>query len=170
MTEEPTRAYLNSLAHRLAADGCAPHWVDWGGVPVLVGRREEFRLRWMATKLHLFTVAAAVPEITVPVVAAFTTQVERYCKSVKGGLPVGLQNGLGTFPVLVSERVDPAAVAWARQQQHTDFACLARPVVVDTARRMTAYYGGRPLIGYAYAAYMVRKGDLYFPGEPFPQA
>ncbi|MFD2690363.1 levansucrase [Streptomyces phyllanthi] len=159
------RSYLSALEARLTADGCRVWWEDWGGVPVLLGRRADFRLKWMATKLHLFTVAAAVPEITVPTIATFTDQVLAYAKKNKGGLPVGLQTGVGTFPTLVSDRVDPAAVHWAEAQQRAKFACMARPVVVDSARQYVGTYRGKPFIGRAYASYFTEKGLRYFHGQ-----
>ncbi|MEW1722161.1 levansucrase [Streptomyces sp. NPDC093109] len=161
MIEDTTSAYLAGLESRLAADGCAPRQDNWGGAPVLVGRRADFRLRWMATRLHLFTIAAAVPYVTVETIATFTTQSLRYAKTNKGGLPVGLQTGVAVFPVLVSERVDPAALAWAREQQRNEFACFARPAVVDSAKGEVGFFRGKPLIGRAYAAHLIKKGDAY---------
>ncbi|MFF3610278.1 levansucrase [Streptomyces sp. NPDC002580] len=158
-------AYLAFVQSRLTADGCTTRWEDWAGVPVLVGRRAEFRMRWMATKLHLFTVAAAVPEITVPAISAFTDQVMRYAKDTKGGLPVGFQNGIGAFPLLVSDRVDPAAVRWAEEQQRVKFACMTRPVVVDSSRQYVGMYRGKPVLGRVYASYFNEKAALYFHGR-----
>jgi len=164
MIGESARTYLASVESRLVADGCVTRWEDWFGVPVLVGRRADFRMRWMATNLHLFTVAAAVPEITPQSVDTFTTQVLTYAKKNKGGLPVGLQTGVAAFPLLVSERVDPAAVAWAEQQQRNRFACFARPVVVDSAQRYVGFYRGKPAIGRVYASHLIDKGNRYFHG------
>ncbi|MER5381443.1 levansucrase [Streptomyces sp. NPDC006465] len=157
--------YLAFVERQLTEDGCATRWEDWAGVPVLVGRRAEFRMRWMATKLHLFTVAAAVPEITVPALSGFTDQVMRYAKDTKGGLPVGMQNGIGAFPLLVSDRVDPAAVQWAEAQQRVKFACMTRPVVVDSSRQYVGMYRGKPVLGRVYASYFNEKGSRYFYGQ-----
>ncbi|MEU8487230.1 levansucrase [Streptomyces sp. NPDC048641] len=164
MIGESARNYLASVEGRLQADGCATRWEDWSGVPVLIGRRADFRMSWMATNLHLFTVAAAVPEITAQSVDTFTSQVLTYAKKNKGGLPVGLQTGVAAFPVLVSERVDPAAMAWAEQQQRNRFASFARPVVVDSAQRYVGFYRGKPAIGRVYASHLIDKGNRYFHG------
>jgi hypothetical protein len=163
--QSASEAYLAALEGRLTADGCSTRWEDWTGLPVLVGRRADFRLRWMATNLHLFTVAAAVPEITVPVMESFTDGVLKYAKDTKGGLPVGVQTGVAAFPVLVSERVDPAAVSWAEAQQRIKFACMARPVVVDSARQYVGTYRGKPSLGRLYASHFVEKGARYFYGQ-----
>ncbi|MET7699883.1 levansucrase [Streptomyces sp. NPDC005485] len=159
------QAYLASVQSRLTADGCETRWEDWAGVPVLVGRRADFRMSWMATRLHLFTVAAAVPEITVPAIEGFTDQVMKYAKDNKGGLPVGLQNGIGAFPLLVSDRVDPAAVHWAEAQQRIKFACMTRPVVVDSTQQYVGMYRGKPALGRVYASYFIQKGSQYFFGQ-----
>lgn len=157
-------AYLATLEGRLTADGCTTRWEDWAGTAVLVGRRSDFRMRWMATNLHLFTVAAAVPEITVQAIEQFTDRVLKYAKDTKGGLPVGLQTGVGAFPVLVSGSVEPAAVQWAQAQQRNKFACMARPVVVDSSQQYVGMYLGRPTLGRIYASHFIAKGTRYFYG------
>ncbi|WP_149824790.1 levansucrase [Streptomyces tailanensis] len=159
-----SQAYLASVAARVAADECRTWWEDWAGVPVFVGRRADFRWRWMATKLHLFTVAAAVHEITIPTIETFTDQVMAYAKKTKGGLPAGLQTGIAVFPLLVSDRVDPAAVRWAEAQQRNKWACMARPVVVDSTQQYVGTYRGTPAIGMAYSSYLERKAASYFYG------
>ncbi|RDG39095.1 levansucrase [Streptomyces corynorhini] len=161
MIHDATSDYLAGLESRLAADGCAPRQDNWGGAPVLVGRRSDFRLRWLATNLHLFTIAAAVPYVATETIAVFTGQCLQYARENKGGLPVGLQTGVAVFPVLVSERVDPAALAWARERQRNEFACFARPVVVDSSKGEVAVFRGKPLIGRGYAGHLTRKGDAY---------
>ncbi|CAJ61114.1 MULTISPECIES: hypothetical protein [Frankia] len=163
--EQVAREYLASVEARLAADACGPRWEDWAGTPVLVGRRADFRLQWAATRLHLFTIAAAVPEITVATIDTFTAQALDYAKANKGGLPVGLQTGVAVFPLLVSDRVDPAAAAWAADRQRVRFACMARPVVADAAQRRVGFYRGRPAIGRLYASYLITRGERYF-GSP----
>ncbi|MBB1244916.1 levansucrase [Streptomyces durbertensis] len=162
------QTYLAGVAERLAGDGCSVGWDNWAGAPVLVGRRADFRLRWAATRLHLFTIAAEVPEITVPVIDSFTRQAMRYAKDHKGGLPVGLQTGVAVFPVLVSDRVDPAAMWWAMERQRMEFACMARPAVVDTARRAVGYYRGKPVVGRFYAHHQITKGDRYLTAPDWP--
>ncbi|MEU6840521.1 levansucrase [Streptomyces sp. NPDC046716] len=155
-------AYFESLERRLVADGCVTDHQDWSGSRVLVGRRSDFRLRWMATRLDLFTLAAVVPEITVAHIATFTEQTLWYAKATKGGRPLGMQAGIGAFPVLISNQVDPAAAQWAKAQQRVAFACMARPVVVDLSSQSVATYRGRPGLGFVYSAHLIRKSTLYF--------
>lgn len=159
-------ACLTALEGRLTGDGCSTRWEDWGGTAVLVGRRADFRMKWMATRLHLFTVAAAVPEVTVRTIVEFTDSVLTYARDTKDGLPVGLQTGVAAFPVLVSGNVEPGAVQWAEARQRNKFACMARPVVVDTTHQYVGMYRGKPVIGRGYASHLIEKGTRYFYGAP----
>ncbi len=67
--------------------------------------------------------------------------------------------------MLISAQVDPAAVAWAQEKQRARFACVARPVVVDTARHRVGLCRGRPAVGWIYASHLIRKSAGYFPPE-----
>ncbi|WP_340559756.1 levansucrase [Streptomyces sp. GSL17-111] len=171
MYTDPHHAFLASVEQRLAADGCAPHWDDWGGAPVLVGRRTDFRWGWMATKLHLFTVATAVPEITLPLVERFTQDAMAYAKQHRGSMVTDFRNGAAVLPVLVSPRVEPAAMAWAEQDQRSRMSCFARPVVVDTTHGYIGYFRGSAMMGLVYSDHLLRKAAQYFhPQSLHPQA
>ncbi len=160
----PAQRYLAALARQLAADGCEPRWEDWDGHGVLTGQRADFRPQWLATRLHLFTAAMAVPEITLTAIGEFTRAAQEDAKVRKSGLPRGMQTGIALFPCLVSERADPAAMAWAAAQQRVRFALMARPVAVDAAHGTVATYRGTPALGWLYAAHLRRKLTLYFDG------
>jgi hypothetical protein len=168
--------YLDSLEARLADDGCQPRWEEWPGGRVLIGRRADFRIQWMATRLHLFTVAAAFPEVSVTSVEDFTRSAQRYSVDHKGGLPVGLQTGIAIFPCLVSEHVHPDALAWAEAKQVLQRAVIARPVVVDVARGIIGAFRRTEWKGAIYGAHLRRKISLYFnsalngSGLPSPRA
>ncbi|MFE6886786.1 levansucrase [Streptomyces sp. NPDC057694] len=155
-------AYFDSLEGRLVSDGCVTQRQDWSGTCVLVGRRSDVRMRWVATRLDLFTIAAVVPEITAAGLSAFTEESLRYAKAAKGGRPLGMQAGIGAFPVLISDKVDPAAAEWARARQRVAFACMARPVVVDLSCRSVSTYRGKPGLGRLYASYFIQKSTQYF--------
>lgn len=102
MSDPRAERYLTAVRSRLAADGCEPHDERWGGWPVLVGRRSDFRVRWMATRLHLFTFVTVVPEIGQSAIEQFTTQALRYAVDNKGAMPRGFQTGVALFPAMIS--------------------------------------------------------------------
>ncbi|WP_329103897.1 levansucrase [Micromonospora sp. NBC_01699] len=162
MTTAP-QAYLHSLSERLTADGCSVTREDWGGMPVLVGRRSDFRLQWLATKLHLITIAADVSSVDAGSIAAFTSHAMEYAKR---GVTRGAQVGVAAFPTLISDRVDPSASQWAGRRQRNQFACMGRPVVVDTARGTATAFRGTSPLGLVYSAHLRRKLGLYFPPTP----
>ncbi|MER7457913.1 levansucrase [Micromonospora sp. NPDC126480] len=159
---EPVRAYVEATGQRLQGDGCEVKTEDWGGVPVLVGYRSDFKLRWMATKLHLFTIAAPAALITASAVETFTNSALDYVLARKGQLR-GLQNGVAVFPALVGTQIEPPASAWAQENQRVRFAALARPVVVDASTGTAACFRGNAALGFVFAAHLRRKLDTYFP-------
>jgi len=159
----PPGNYLQELEARLRADGCEIARETTPTTSLLIGQRSDFRIQWAATKLHLFTIAAIVPEVTVPILEQFTdfamtTAVER-----KKGLPRGLQTGVAVFPALISENVDQAAFQRASHWQKIKFACMARPTVVDTSARAVGAHRGTPIAGLLYAPYLRKKNEQYFP-------
>jgi predicted deacetylase len=154
--------YIDALATRLATDGCTVTTESWNGVPVLVGHRADFRLRWMATKLHQLTIVAPTGTVSAGTIEQFTEEAFTYAVARKGQMR-GLQSGIAIFPTLVGTAVDPAAAAWARQQQRLRFACMARPVTVDVSTGEVAAFRGRAALGALYAGHLRTKIDTYFP-------
>lgn len=159
---DSVRAYLDATARRLQDDGCELRTEDWGGVPVLVGYRADFKLRWMATKLHLFTIAAPATQITGSTIESFANSALNYAVARKGQLR-GLQSGVAVFPALVGTEVEPQAAAWAQAKQRVQFAAMARPVVVHAGTGAAACFRGNAALGYLYSAHLRRKLDSYFP-------
>ncbi|MDG4786583.1 levansucrase [Micromonospora sp. WMMD1102] len=161
---DPVRAYLDGTAQRLQADGCEVRTEDWNGLPVLVGYRADFRLQWMATKLHLFTLAAPAPLVTARAIEEFTISALDYVVARKGQLR-GMQSGVAVFPALVGSQVEPAAVDWAQRRQVVRFAAMARPVVVDAGTGTAACFRGFAALGLFYSAHFRRKLAAYFPSS-----
>jgi len=154
--------YMRELGERLQADGCDPQW-DTSAAPFLIGRRADFKVQWMATRMHLFTIAAVVPEAALAGLEQFTDFALNTAIDRKKGLARGLQTGLAVFPVLISDRVDPEALRRAAVWQKVRFACMGRPTVVDTANRLVGTYRRIPVVGAMYGPYLRRKSEQYFP-------
>jgi hypothetical protein len=163
MSDPRAERYLAAVRDRLAADGCDLRDERWNGWPVLVGRRSDFRMRWMATRLHQFACVTVLPEISRSAVEQYTTQALRYAVDNKSGMPRGFQTGVALFPAMISDRVDPDALAWAEAQQRLQFAVMARPVVVDVARGVVAAFRGRAKLGAVYNGHLRAKSIAYFP-------
>jgi hypothetical protein len=160
-------AYIEATAARLAADGCEVRAENWSGTPVLIGYRSDFRVRWMATRLHLLNVVCPVLTVTATGIEAFTTGAMQYAIDQKGTMR-GFQSGVGVLPCLVGQSVEPAAASWALEKQRLRFACMARPVVVDAVYGSVSCFRGTPVIGAIYAGHFRQKLNLYFPPSPTP--
>ncbi|MBX6358224.1 MAG: levansucrase [Micromonosporaceae bacterium] len=173
MYRQAATAYLHRLEQVLAgtfiaprlgdADRCETEWVELDGERVLVGRRSDFRIRWMASRLHLFVIAAARSSVSGPDVEQFTSAAMEYAlaRLRKEGVPLGWDHGSAVFATLVADQVDASAIA-ATQRQRNAMACVGRPVVVDAATGRAAYYRGTPVLGLIFAGFLRRKADRYF--------
>lgn len=161
MVADTVSSYIDATEARLKADGCEVSTDNWSGTPVLIGYRSDFRLQWIATKLHLFTIVAAVPSVTAASLEAFTTATMDYALARKGQLR-GLQSGVAVLPCMVSTNVEPAAIAWAQEKQRLRFACMARPVVVDPTRGVIGCFRGNSALGRVYSGHLRGKLNLYF--------
>jgi hypothetical protein len=110
----------------------------------------------------LFTIAAALPEVSMTNVKDFTRSAQRYSMDHKGGLPVGFQSGIALFPCLVSEHVHSDVLAWVEAKPVMQHGVMARPVVVDLARGIIGAYRGTGFLGAFYGPHLRRKLSLYF--------
>ncbi|WP_067421010.1 hypothetical protein, partial [Carbonactinospora thermoautotrophica] len=161
--------YLNVVGNRLHQDGCEPHWEDWAGIRVLVGRRSDFRWEWMASRLHLFVIAAAVPYVQSSTVDGFVSAAVTYAKRQVGELPRGVKNRMAVIVALVSDRVDRTAVEnvgkvdLTKAFQATEPDLVARAVVVDTSTGAVGFLRERPARGALFHNHLQEKTRLYFP-------
>ena len=162
MVDDAVKAYVTATAERLTADGCDVRTEDWHGTEVLVGYRSDFRVQWMATKLHLLTIVAPASDVTTQDLESFTNAAFEYAEARKGQLR-GLQSGFAVFPSLVGTHVDPAAMALAQKKQLVRFASVARPVVVDVTAGTVGCFRRTAALGFVYSGHLRRKLDLYFP-------
>jgi hypothetical protein len=130
----------------------------------LVGYRRDFLPQMMFSRIHLFTVAAQLSEVTPYAVEDFTRQVSSYVKAAKGGMR-GAQSGIAAFTVLVSYHVADAAKAAAERPATMEFAVRCQPVVIDLSSRTMHTFRGRQLWGLMLNGHLRRKLALYLP-EP----
>jgi hypothetical protein len=123
------------------------------GRQAVIGRRAQFRLRWLATRLHTFVLVAVFKsDATAEHLDRFMDEASQYATTVKGGLPRGLQTGTCAVAVAVL----PSAVGvegWASKPHGRRFAALTYPVTVDLANGRVDQ-PGRMLIGAVYVPYL----------------
>ena len=123
------------------------------GGPALVGYQSKFRLRWFATKLHLFTVVVPAPQATAPLLDDVIRQSIEYAKRTKGRLR-GLQTGVAIIPALVAADVQSDARTAVEARPGRAWAAIALPTIVDLAAGETYLYRGRLIWGGIYGAWL----------------
>ena len=163
---DPAGAYLETLRERLAADGCGVTTSAWGDHPVVIGSRSDRRARWFGTKVELFVLAAAVPEVDTTTAVEFTGWAMDYARSLCSGLP-GLSNATMVLPALISGSVQPSAAAWAAKDARVlGTTVIGRAITVETpavgATQVTMYRGG-VVYGGMFTRHVLEKASLYFP-------
>ena len=154
--------YLHLAAQAMQADGSAVSQVALPGGPALVGYQSEFKLRWMATKLHLFTVMVAVPAATPQGLDALNRDALDHAKRAKGRLR-GAQTGVAAIPVLVATHVTPEARAAVQAAPKKEFAAFTLPAIVDLSAGEVLSYQGTAFLGFVYASWMRKRRDAACP-------
>ncbi|MGH9280629.1 MAG: levansucrase [Acidimicrobiales bacterium] len=157
--------YVQHTRQRLLADGNEVSDVVLRGGAVLIGYQSQFKMRWMATKLHLFTGVAAVPQATAQAVAALSAEAIGYAKATKGQLR-GLQTGVAAIPALVADEVTPDGRAAAEARPAKEFAAIVLPAVVDLRAGQVYSYTGTIVIGAVYAGFLRERVRTIFPAPP----
>jgi hypothetical protein len=150
--------YVDEAARRMAADGSAVSQVVLPLGPAVVGYQSRFRLRWMASKLHVFTVVVPVSRATAETLRGATEQSINYAKQTKGRLR-GFQSGVATLPILVAAQATPDALAAAESRPPKDWAALTLPAIVDLTSGRIHSFRGRLLWGALYAAWLRERLD-----------
>jgi hypothetical protein len=133
---DAANAYLEALRERLAADGCGVTATTWRDYRVAIGSRSDRKVRWFGTKVELFVLATAVPEVDNASMTDFTGWAMDYVKSLRSGLP-GARNAAMILPALASGSVQPSARDWAAKDARIlGTSLIGRPVTTaaDLAR------------------------------------
>ena len=156
--------YIEVVASRLRADGAEVSAESIGGLTTLVGYRSQFRLRWMATRLNLFTIVGSMQTVTVVGLEQFTNDAIDYAISRKGQFR-GFQSGVAVIAVLVGERIEPDAVTFAKATLVRRFSAFGWPAAVDLISPHVYHHEGRVLVGGIYAGW-IRQQTAIALAEP----
>lgn len=111
---------------------------------------EKFEAKWIATKLKIYSFVSYLPAITEQDIIDFSSECIEKALREYSGLPRGFQNGVATFNVLVSENVDPKAIAYAVSRPKKHFAAMEMPVIYDLSKNKIYYYEKTPMWGAIY--------------------
>jgi hypothetical protein len=145
--------FVAGVGQRLQAGGAVVNWQTLAGGPALVGYQARFRLRWMATKLHLFTVVAANASADAASLAQFANDALDFAIRSKGRLR-GLQVGVAAIPILAAETVDGTAIEFAQNRLIRRWSAFAWPCAFDLGSGRSYFHEGRVTVGGVYANWM----------------
>lgn len=104
------------------------------GRPADAARRSDFRLRWMAVRLHTSVIVASFSagEARRDVLDEFLDAASRWAVQNRVGRGLlGLQSGTAAVAVAVLPDGAGDALSWASESHGQHFAALAYPVAVD---------------------------------------
>jgi hypothetical protein len=142
-----------ALTPALTAAGYKVEDLALAGGWALGARRRDFRVRWIFTQLKTTVVVTYAPVATLAVLQQFAQESFRDAAAVKGGLPNGLQSGVGCVAVLVTERVEPDAADFARQKPTREwFTGISTLAVVTPTEVLT--YDGKVAVGGVYVPFL----------------
>ena len=147
---------LPSIRARLQADGTYLGEEPVLGRPTVVGYDKQFRWSWMATQLNTFVVATDLGQdpADVPTLQRHAYESFALAKRHYRGWPRGLQSGLAVVQVLLSRRLDPAAVAYCRRlEAGKKWAGFVVPVVADPTTGEVHRFERKPMWGRIYFSY-----------------
>ncbi len=154
-----TLEYQALVQERLTASGYTLQSVPpWG----LVGYRRDFRMRWMATTLHLLVHVATTDHVTADGLAQFTRAALDHAEATRGQMR-GLQSGVAVITAVIGESADDDAHAYALRTIQRDFAAFAWPTVVDLGAELRSSHAGSPFVGAVYSGWMRRQIETLLP-------
>jgi hypothetical protein len=145
----------------LSTHGYVPEDAQLAGHPVLVGRRKDFRVRWMLTQLKTSVLVGSTGHLTPEVWQAFLAEGFQLAAAFKGGLPNGLQSAVGMVAVLACDTVDPAAAALAEQPAPRSwFTGIGVAAALDRSSGAVHTHDGRVVMGRVYIPFLRAQRDL----------
>jgi len=160
MTPETYRAAVEA---RMPAAGFT---VLESGPHGLGGYRKDFRLRWMATTLHLFVHVATTEHVTAAGLEQYTRAALAHGNALRGQYR-GFQSGVAVITSVVGEDADEDAHAYALGTLVREFAAFAWPTVVDLGIGVRSSHAGRPVVGAVYTSWMRGQVEALLP-QPDP--
>lgn len=123
---------------------------------------EIFQMKWLATKLKIFSFISYTNKIDASDIVIYSYACVDYSLKNYKGLPRGIQNGISTFNVLVSENVSKEAIKFATARPKKHFALFEMPIIFDLTNEKIYYYNNTPIWGFMYYKYFRKYIETHF--------
>lgn len=141
--------YLQAIENRFNKDGFHQHREVVNGLEVTVATAKEFRLSWMATRMHYFGIFGAKDHVTQQDAEKFSQASFELAKRKFTGMR-GMMQGFASISALASNNVDLAAKQWVEHYQKKHFSSFELPVIIDLSTYETLYCRKKPWFGRIY--------------------
>ena len=141
--------YLQATYSRFDKDGFDQHSEVVEGIDVTVAAQKEFRLSWMATRMHYFGIYGAKDHVSLPDAEMFSKACFECAKKSYTGIR-GTMSGFSSISALASISVDLQAKQWVEKYQKKHFSSFEIPVLIDLSTRDTLFCKSKPLWGRIY--------------------
>jgi len=123
---------------------------------------EIFQMKWAATKLKKISFISYTNKIDADDIISYSDACVGYSLRNYKGLPRGMQNGISTFNVLVSENVSKEAIKFATARPKKHFALFEMPIVFNLTNEKIYYYKDTPIWGSMYYKYFREYIETHF--------
>ena len=145
--------YLSDVVRRLKADGNTVTTVQLPSGQAIVGYQTAFRLKWFATRLHLFTMVVPAAQVSAATLKRSVEEAIAYAVGRRGVFHM-LQGGTAVITAVVGADVSEDARNSALSPPKKRWMVLPVPLLVDSANDAQYMYTGRKLWGAAYTSWL----------------
>ena len=107
---------------------------------VTVSYEEKFKIQWVKKKLKIFSFIHYIDKVDIGTIENYSSVCTKYASKKHKGLPRGLQNGVVSFNVLVSDFVTDEAIEFVTSRPKKHFSLFETPIIYDISRSKLYYY------------------------------
>jgi hypothetical protein len=126
-----------------------------GGFDASIAFESRFELEWFASKLKMYSFISYVEKIDEDTIKKYSKECFEYSRKNYKGLPRGIQNGVVSFSVLVSDDIDKSAVDFAKSRPKKHFSAFEMPIIIDLKNEQLIFYNQTPMWGGMYYKFFI---------------
>ena len=121
---------------------------------MFIAYEEIFKWEWMATKLKITSFVKYLPSIQLSDIESYSKSCLKQAIRDKKGLPIGFQNGVVSYNVIVSEIISSDAIVFATSRPKKHYCAFEMPVLFDLNSSELYYYQGEIIWGKLYESFL----------------
>lgn len=101
------------------------------GIGTRVAYDEVFRMKWLFSKLKIFSIVGNCEYVTKETMEKFSKECFDYAVKNYRGLPRGFYNKMVVFPILGSTNVDESAKKFVKSKSNRGVTSCTIPIIMD---------------------------------------